>query len=186
MKTFSGAFAIGLFLILYSTLTFSMCLRSKDISGGEDHTMVLTEADTVFACGRNNFVQIGNSSVGSSTTKLVSVEDGEMSTSTDLLEDIAKIAAGWTHSLALDEDGFTWSWGGNSYGQLGLTEKKIVLATEYSEIAEILTTDYADYTDFNEYSKMKILLQFKMEFEIIISGYQEQIFAGQIGKQGRE
>ena len=35
------------------------------------------------------------------------------------LQDINNIAAGWTHSLALDVDGFVWAWGRNREGQLG-------------------------------------------------------------------
>lgn len=35
------------------------------------------------------------------------------------MEDIARIAAGWYHSLAVKSDGTVWVWGDNSYGQLG-------------------------------------------------------------------
>jgi hypothetical protein len=36
-----------------------------------------------------------------------------MNTPSDYLEDINDIDAGWTHSLALDVNGFVWAWGEN-------------------------------------------------------------------------
>ena len=35
------------------------------------------------------------------------------------MEGIIGISAGNQHVLALDEDGYVWTWGKNSYGQLG-------------------------------------------------------------------
>ena len=35
------------------------------------------------------------------------------------LTGITTLAAGLTHSVALKDDGTVWSWGGNSYGELG-------------------------------------------------------------------
>jgi alpha-tubulin suppressor-like RCC1 family protein len=107
----------------------SMCIRTMDISGGEDHTMVLTQNGLVFTCGLDqnpDYFYDGVLGIGTFTGSykdtLFQVLEGQMETDSGYLENIAAIAAGWTHSLALDEDGFTWAWGGNKYGQLGLTE----------------------------------------------------------------
>jgi alpha-tubulin suppressor-like RCC1 family protein len=48
---------------------------------------------------------------------LIRTKDGAMSTPSDYLEDINDIAAGLKHSLALDVNGFVWSWGNNLRGQ---------------------------------------------------------------------
>jgi alpha-tubulin suppressor-like RCC1 family protein len=41
---------------------------------------------------------------------------------TPYLQDIDDVDAGWTHSLALDVNGFVWSWGWNREGQCGKGE----------------------------------------------------------------
>jgi len=89
------------------------------VSGGENHTLVLTESNAVWGCGNNGFYQLG---VGDDTAykcTLIRVHDGDMNTASDYLEDINDIVAGWTHSLALDVNGFVWAWGDNTSGQLG-------------------------------------------------------------------
>jgi alpha-tubulin suppressor-like RCC1 family protein len=37
---------------------------------------------------------------------------------------VVGIAAGYTHSAAVRQDGTVWTWGGNAYGQLGLGSTK--------------------------------------------------------------
>ena len=32
---------------------------------------------------------------------------------------VTAVAAGWSHTLALDSEGKVWAWGRNNYGQLG-------------------------------------------------------------------
>jgi len=95
------------------------------VSGGENHTLVLTKDNTVWSCGMNRdgiFEEYrGMLGDGTDTHRsiLVQVHDGDMNTPSTYLEDINDIAAGWVHSLALDANGFPWAWGSNSYGQLG-------------------------------------------------------------------
>ena len=97
--------------------------KAIDISGGEDHTLVLTSNKSVWACGPNGkpWYWSGVLGTGSSDTTLVQktlvrVWDGDMNTPSDYLENIDDIDAGWEHSLALDVNGFVWSWGWNSWG----------------------------------------------------------------------
>ena len=103
--------------------------QAIDISGGEDHTLVLTADKGPWACGPNGgyaFEQYyygvlgtGSEDWGLKQKTLARVDDGDMNTPSDYLENIADIDAGWEHSLALDVNGFVWSWGWNSEGQLG-------------------------------------------------------------------
>jgi alpha-tubulin suppressor-like RCC1 family protein len=95
--------------------------KAIKVSGGEDHTLVLTDEKFVWGCGINaEHNQLG---IGSNTWDrwtLVRVHAGEMSTASGYLEDINDIDGGWKHSLALDIDGFVWAWGDNNpWGQLG-------------------------------------------------------------------
>lgn len=89
------------------------------VSGGEDHTLVLTESKAVWGCGYNLYYQLGIGDDSAAKYTLIRVHDGDMNTASDYLEHINDIDAGWMHSLALDVNGFVWAWGWNEYGQLG-------------------------------------------------------------------
>lgn len=81
------------------------------IAAGGAHSMALRRDGTVFAWGANGYHQLGRSSSDVWNSKLPLQVPG--------LTNIVAIAGGLTHSLALDRRGRLWSWGGNSYGQLG-------------------------------------------------------------------
>ena len=93
-----------------------------DISGGEDHTLVVTRNKWPWACGPNTWYQLGIGDTTESQKTLVRVHGGAMNT--PRLQDINDIEAGWKHSLALDVNSFVWSWGDNEQGQLGVGEGK--------------------------------------------------------------
>jgi len=94
------------------------------ISGGEAHTLVLTQNNWAWACGPNGdtdpyyYGVLGTGSTSSSLFEkyLVRVHGVD---DVGFLEDINDVAAGWQHSLALDVNGFVWAWGWNNEGQLG-------------------------------------------------------------------
>jgi alpha-tubulin suppressor-like RCC1 family protein len=103
--------------------------KAIDISGGEDHTLVLTANKWPWACGPNGgpgpyygVLGTGNTSAALIAKTLVRVWDGTMNTPSDYLEDISDIDAGWKHSLALDVNTYVWSWGDNEQGELGVGE----------------------------------------------------------------
>ena len=82
-------------------------------SVGGAHTLVLTAAGLVWGWGENNFGQLGCSITNHNTSVPVLI------TNQATLPGIRQVSAGGQHSLALDTNGFVWSWGGNFYGQLG-------------------------------------------------------------------
>jgi alpha-tubulin suppressor-like RCC1 family protein len=105
-----------------------------DISGGENHTLVLTKNKTTWACGPNGdpvystyYGVLGTGSTNASliAKTLIRVLGGNMGT--EYLQDINDVEARWKHSLALESydpsdpnyNGYVWAWGWNGEGQLG-------------------------------------------------------------------
>ena len=79
------------------------------ISAGSSHTVALRADGTVWAWGWNRNGQLGDGTWDTQSLVPVQVQD---------LTDIIAISAGWTHTVALREDGTVWTWGGYSWGQL--------------------------------------------------------------------
>jgi alpha-tubulin suppressor-like RCC1 family protein len=84
--------------------------RIKQVSGGNDFSVALTQEGSVLAWGLGTSGQIGNSAAANVT----------LPTPVTDLENVTKIDAGGLHTLALKEDGTVWAWGLNRYGQLGI------------------------------------------------------------------
>ncbi|KAL1833223.1 hypothetical protein ACET3Z_002874 [Daucus carota] len=82
------------------------------IAAGESHTLALTGDGSVYSWGRGMFGRLGT---GSEEDKLIPTR---VNFELDKVK-IVGIAAGSYHSLALADNGSVWSWGYNSYGQLG-------------------------------------------------------------------
>ncbi|MCM2356576.1 MAG: hypothetical protein NDI77_00330 [Geobacteraceae bacterium] len=91
--------------------------RVKMIAAGGGHSLALLEDGTVLAWGHNGSGQLGDGAT-STDRKLLPVRVVVDTANTPLTRVVA-IAAGGSHSLALDEDGTVWAWGYNALGQLG-------------------------------------------------------------------
>lgn len=78
------------------------------IAAGDHHTLAVDANGQVWAWGRDNFGQISNGNITSTTPNIVSG-----------INDIVTVAAGANHSIALKRDGTVWTWGRNTVGQLG-------------------------------------------------------------------
>jgi len=84
------------------------------IAAGDAHSLALKTDGTVLAWGNNGAGQVGNGSTVNQTSPVV-VSD----TSATSINNVAAIAAGGSHSIALLTDGTMLAWGYNGFGQLG-------------------------------------------------------------------
>lgn len=83
----------------------------KSIKAGSDHTVTLKEDGTVWSFGVNASGELGNGSLEYQSVTPVQAKG---------LTNVISIAPGPSHTLALTSDGTIYSWGYNSYAQLGL------------------------------------------------------------------
>ena len=81
------------------------------VTGGGQHSLALKADGTVWAWGWNYFGQLGN---GSNDESDVPVQVQGLTG-----VDVIAIAAGYDINLALDRKGGVWTWGQNSWGNLG-------------------------------------------------------------------
>ncbi|MFC0211698.1 hypothetical protein ACFFK0_04385 [Paenibacillus chartarius] len=88
--------------------------RVADIGVGDEHSVILTEAGTVWTFGENFSGMLGD---GTRTRRPTPVQvknaDGSV------LNAVYAIAVGNNHTLALKTDGTVWAWGAGAFGQLG-------------------------------------------------------------------
>jgi len=82
---------------------------SKTASGGA-HSMAIKTNGTLWTWGENAMGKLGDNT--SSINRSSPVQIGALTT-------WSQIAGGSTHSMALKTDGTIWTWGRNSFGQLG-------------------------------------------------------------------
>ena len=104
-------------LLISTAVQAETCLRLDDVSGGENHTLVLMRNKTLWACGANDNYQLGVGTLYDHLKFLNPVLDPN--NSSGYLEDVAGFDAGEYHSLAFHTDGYARSWGGDAQGQLG-------------------------------------------------------------------
>ena len=82
-----------------------------DITAGYEHTVAVKADGTVWAWGLNYSNQLGNG-IG---WWVVQDIPGQVPN----LANVIKVASGFSHTLALLNDGTVWAWGANQFGQLG-------------------------------------------------------------------
>merc|ERR1712185_648597 len=89
---------------------------AKQVVAGENHTMILAEDGTVFACGRNDYGQLGlgDTTNRSTFTAVPALPDGKVA---------KQVVAGRFHTMILAEDGTVFACGRNGHGQLGLGDE---------------------------------------------------------------
>ncbi|MCM1439655.1 MAG: hypothetical protein NC131_10735, partial [Roseburia sp.] len=93
-------------------------VRILTIAVGGNHVLAVTEEQTVYAWGLNTSGQLGltNNNTAYSAPQLVTGANGQGGA----LQNVVRVAAGDEFSMALTEDGSVYTWGANTYGQLGI------------------------------------------------------------------
>ena len=94
------------------------------VAQGLTHSVALTEDGKVYTWGNGESGQLGASAARRLLPAVVSV-----SASGEYLTGIVDITAGDKFTAALDDRGYVWIWGDNSYGQLGIESTESYVAT---------------------------------------------------------
>jgi alpha-tubulin suppressor-like RCC1 family protein len=97
------------------------------VKSGRFHSLALKEDGTLWAWGWNNYGQLGYSTI--ETCGIY----GYCSTSPAQIgvdSDWVSIATGGYHSIALKSDGTLWTWGLNSFGELGYSSPDICTTSD--------------------------------------------------------
>lgn len=91
--------------------------HEKVIDVGKNHFVILKNDGSVWSWGDHSYGQLGYrlSQLSDENPSAIRKKDGSR------LDNIKAIAAGGDHTVALDKDGYVWTWGRNSDGQLGYT-----------------------------------------------------------------
>lgn len=84
----------------------------KSISGGQHHTIVLTNDNKVHAIGRKDYGRLGLGEVADHVAELTLI--GSLSK-----QDITKVSCGESNSFAITKDGKVYVWGMGTSSQLG-------------------------------------------------------------------
>jgi alpha-tubulin suppressor-like RCC1 family protein len=82
---------------------------------GQDVGYVITRGGGVLAAGDNSFGQLGNPLDGATSSTFLPV----LKTDGTPLREITDLAAGSAFAVALDRSGNVWTWGDNTFGELG-------------------------------------------------------------------
>ena len=97
----------------------STVLKTVQVSAGDFHSLAIDQDGNTWAWGRNDYGQLGNGKTSGTnanpTPSSVLLDPKHAST---VLKTV-QVSAGGSLSLAIDQDGNTWAWGHNDYGQLG-------------------------------------------------------------------
>ncbi|MBB4904289.1 alpha-tubulin suppressor-like RCC1 family protein [Actinophytocola algeriensis] len=89
------------------------------VAAGERHSLGLLADGTLLSWGSNEHGQLGHFATGYATSPRPVCAVGATDCAADPLTNVATIAAGQRHSVAVLTDGTVLSWGDGAFGQLG-------------------------------------------------------------------
>jgi alpha-tubulin suppressor-like RCC1 family protein len=95
------------------------------ISCGQNFTVLLDQSGYVYGCGSNTMGQIGNGSSSNQFFSLVpfnqgNAKYGELNGIQNIVKNIGMVSCGRYHTMLLDDTGYVYGCGSNSFGQLGI------------------------------------------------------------------
>ena len=109
----------------------------KAIAAGSSHSLAIDVDGFVWAWGNGQYGRLGN---GSTSNSRVPVQVG-LSVS-EPFGDAVAIAAGYSHSLAVKQDGTVWAWGRNYFGEVGVGDNT---DRNYSRPQQVHNSDGSGY-----------------------------------------
>lgn len=86
-------------------------VRFAQVSAGVSHSVALGSDGNAYTWGANNVGQLGDGTTTSRSTPVMAAMPANVK--------FTQVSAGQNFSMGLDRDGRVWTWGNNSYGQLG-------------------------------------------------------------------
>jgi len=95
----------------------------KQVSCGGNHTSAIKTDGTLWTWGRNSYGQLGDNTTTTRSAPVTTFAGGT---------NWKQVAGGYRHTAAIKTDGTLWTWGRNSYGQLGdntVTTRSIPVTT---------------------------------------------------------
>ncbi|HML74991.1 MAG TPA: choice-of-anchor K domain-containing protein [Anaerohalosphaeraceae bacterium] len=127
----------------------------------------INEYGQVWAAGSNAYAQLGNGTSGYDpnekhdyvgrgkwydhyTYSPVMAGEQKLQTNKDVLTNICSIGGGWASSYALDYNGDVWSWGNNSFGQLGIGRENLRVDTPVNEPRKVLAGEQLSASGYLE------------------------------------
>jgi len=123
-------------------------------AGGFTHILALDEYGEIWAMGANSYGQCGIGTDSSTATDITLryQNSDQVYTPVRLQKNlffggarIVDVFAGTNCSYALDENGALWSWGENTYGQLGYATSTFPLNTDRSQIPRQINVNWATF-----------------------------------------
>ncbi len=101
-----------------ATTPVSVLANATAVAGGFTHSLALLSDGHVAAWGAGQLGQLGTTSP-LTTCGTTSIPCATAPVAVGGLSNVVAVAAGINFSLALESDGSVWSWGDNTYGELG-------------------------------------------------------------------
>lgn len=111
-----------------------------DVAGGMGHSLALKKDGTVWTWGANHDGQLGNGTQTKMAADYVTVleeHNSAVPVQVTGLDHVTAIAAGWSSSFALKDDGTVWSWGSNTAGTLGQGAKAGAQQSAPKQVVEL-------------------------------------------------
>ncbi|XP_067014556.2 RCC1 and BTB domain-containing protein 1 isoform X1 [Anabrus simplex] len=113
--------------------------RCVSIACGQTSSMAVTDAGEVYGWGYNGNGQLGlGNNINQMSPNRVATLQGVV---------VTKIVCGYAHTMAMSDVGMLYTWGANSYGQLGTGNKTnsnlpVLVAADIGRIVDIAATHY--------------------------------------------
>ena len=101
------------------------------VSAGDNFSIAVDINGDVYTWGYNKYGQLGQGSTGTGINNVPTKVSG--------LRNIIKVVAGANHSIALDKDGYIYTWGRNISGSLGIgSTSDVYTPTQINDIANVI------------------------------------------------